>query len=246
MTTAVISLPAAASPVIGHALAQRPDGEPAAAPVGASVLPFRSRVDGRAAGLPPAALDGAAAARPSATTHDLDRALVRAVARGSKSAMRTLFIRHQARVFRFINRIVRDQAQAEDLTSDVFLAVWRRADRFQGRSRVSTWLCGIARHKALTALQATPPICHDEEVLLTVCDPAPGPDAGLDAQDRTTALRRALAALSREHRQIIDLVYYRGKSIKQIAETLGIGANTVKTRMFYARRRLAALMAASD
>jgi RNA polymerase sigma-70 factor (ECF subfamily) len=148
-------------------------------------------------------------------------------------------------VYRFIKRIVHDHAEAEDLTSEVFLAVWRRADQFQGRSRVSTWLCGIARHKALTALQAVPPICRDDEIMLTVCDPAPGPEGELRAREEMVALRRALAALSREHRQIIDLVYYRGKSIKEIADMLGIGPNTVKTRMFYARKRLAGLMAAA-
>jgi RNA polymerase sigma-70 factor, ECF subfamily len=174
-----------------------------------------------------------------------EHALVRAVARGSKSAMRTLFLRHQSRVYRFIKRIVHDHAQAEDLTSEVFLAVWRRAGFFQGRSRVSTWLCGIARHKALAALEATPPICRDEEVMLTVCDPAPSPEGELYAKEKMEALPRALAALTREHRQVIDLIYYRGKSIKEIAGILGIGLNTVKTRMFYARKRLADLMMAA-
>jgi RNA polymerase sigma-70 factor (ECF subfamily) len=81
--------------------------------------------------------------------------------------------------------------------------------------------------------------------MLTVRDPAPGPDGDLYARERVAALRCALTALSHEHRQIIDLVYYRGKSIKEIGDTLGIGPGTVKTRMFYARKRLAALMTAA-
>jgi RNA polymerase sigma-70 factor, ECF subfamily len=250
-SAAVISLPAAASPV-GRA----PGRHRAGGTADAAVLVFRPRLEPRvrptvarrAAALPQDfAHDGAAPAKPRpAIVHDADRALVFAIARGSKSAMRTLFMRHQVRVYRFLKRIVHDHAQAEDLTSDVFLAVWRRADLFQGRSRVSTWLCGIARHKALTALQAAPPVCHDQEVMLTVCDPGPGPEGELDAKDKVAMLRRALTALSREHREIIDLVYYRGKSIKQIADMLGIAPNTVKTRMFYARKRLAKLMAMAD
>jgi RNA polymerase sigma-70 factor (ECF subfamily) len=220
-----------------------------ASPIEATILPFRPRVMPRDIDMPveraaPRA-PRAVVRRASAAVEDIDYALVRAVARGSKSAMRTLFMRHQIRVYRVIKRIVRDHAEAEDLTSEVFLAVWRRADLFQGRSRVSTWLCGIARHKALTAIETVPPVCHDEEAMLTVSDPAPSPEGDLYARERTAALRTALTALSREHREIIDLVYYRGKSIKEIAGMLGIGLNTVKTRMFYARKRLAGLIAAA-
>jgi RNA polymerase sigma-70 factor (ECF subfamily) len=269
-SAAVISLCAIGSPVVGQTYTRQQDGGKTGGTVETAVLAFRPRVatrddsgkpagrteprarravERRAAGLPRLVVhdDAAAAASlPDGTAGDADDALVRAIARGSRSAMRTLFMRHQTRVYRFINRIVRDHMQAEDLTSDVFLAVWRRADLFQGRSRVSTWLCGIARHKALTALQTVPPICHDEEVMLTVCDPGPGPEGELQAKDKVAALRRALLGLSPEHRQIIDLVYFRDKSIKEIADMLGIGLNTVKTRTFYARKRLARLMAAAE
>jgi RNA polymerase sigma-70 factor (ECF subfamily) len=223
MTMAVgASLHAVAPRVVERAYARRRDGDTSRTPVEAS-----------------------AASRPPATLGDIDHALVRAIARGSRSAMRSLFMRYQARVYRFVKRMVRDHTQAEDLTSDVFLAVWRRADCFEGRSRVSTWLFGIARHKALAALEAALPICRDEEVLLAVRDPGPGPEGELHAREQIAALHRALAALSREHRQIIDLVYYRGKPIKEIADLLGIGLNTVKTRTFYARKRLADMIVAA-
>jgi RNA polymerase sigma-70 factor, ECF subfamily len=268
MASAVISLSAGASPIVERISAPQPQGEKVGASIEAAIRAFRPRVYAHDADVPadqigPRAQDAVVrrvAAAPKLVAQDgavmapeltaaageTDEALVRAIARGSKSAMRTLFLRHQIRVYRFIKRIVRDHEQAEDLTSEVFLAVWRRADCFEGRSRVSTWLCGIARHKALTALQTVSPTCHDDEVMLTVCDPAPGPEGELRAKDKVAALRRALAALSHEHRQVIDLIYYRGKSIKEIADMLGIGLNTVKTRAFYARRRLARLMVAAD
>ena len=267
MASAVVSLPAIPLPIVERIYPLQPQGEKVGALVKSAILAFRPRVATRDAdesadeaeptardvvarrgACPPklAAQDGAVVApKLGALTGESDEALVRAIARGSKSATRTLFLRHQIRVYRFIKRIVRDHEQAEDLTSEVFLAVWRRADCFEGRSRVSTWLCGIARHKALTAMQTVSPTCHDDEVMLTVCDPAPGPEGELRAKDKVAALRQALAALSDEHRQIIDLIYYRGKSIKEIADMLGIGPNTVKTRMFYARKRLAGLMAAA-
>src|SRR6516225_3914455 len=82
-----------------------------------------------------------------------DEALVSQVAAGDKLAMRTLFTRHQVRVYRFLCGILRDQGTAEDLLNDVFIDIWRQAGRFEGRSSVSTWILAIARFKALSALR---------------------------------------------------------------------------------------------
>jgi RNA polymerase sigma-70 factor, ECF subfamily len=177
------------------------------------------------------------------TPADLDEALVREIARGNQLAMRTLFMRHQVRVYRFVLRIVRERAVAEDVLSEAFLDVWRRADRYQGRATVSTWLLSIARHKALTALKGRTPERFDGETELTIADPARDPEAELGERDRGATLRRCLGALSREHGEIIDLVYYQEKSMREIADFLRIPLNTVKTRMFYARRRLATMLA---
>src|ERR1043165_4129130 len=81
-----------------------------------------------------------------------DETLVRSVARREERAMRVLFARHQRRVFLFLTRILRDETLAEDVVSDVFLDVWRKAETFKAQSSVPTWLLAIARNKALTAL----------------------------------------------------------------------------------------------
>jgi RNA polymerase sigma-70 factor (ECF subfamily) len=175
----------------------------------------------------------------TATSAELDEALLREIAKGNQLAMRTLFMRHQVRVYRFILRMVRDRALAEDVVSEVFLAVWRQADRFEGRSAVSTWLLSIARHKALTSIKPQPVEQLDSETALAIADPALDPEAEIRQKDSGTMLRQCLNALSPEHSEIIDLVYYQQKSIKEIADILGIPLNTVKTRMFYARKRLA-------
>jgi len=120
----------------------------------------------------------------------------------------------------------------------------QHADRFEGRSSVSTWLLGIARHKALTAANRRPTESLDCEQAQSVVDTANDPEAELGDKDRGAVIRRCLQSLSPEHAEIIDLVYYQEKSIKEIVEILGIPENTVKTRMFYARKRLAALVAA--
>ena len=88
----------------------------------------------------------------------IDETLIRAVARGDRSAMQTLFTRHRVKVFRFVMRLVRNQATAEDLTADVFLDVWRNASRFEGRSAAATWILAIAVQGAVGA--ATLPGAH--------------------------------------------------------------------------------------
>ena len=173
-----------------------------------------------------------------------DDALIKQIAEGNKLAMRALFARHQVRVYRFALRIVRDSALAEDVVSEVFIDAWQHAGRYEGRSTVSTWLLGITRHKALTAANRRPTESIDSETAMNVVDPANTPEAELGQKDTGTVIRRCLAALSPEHAEMIDLVYYQEKSIKEIAEMLDIPENTVKTRMFYARKRLAALVAA--
>jgi RNA polymerase sigma-70 factor, ECF subfamily len=181
----------------------------------------------------------------TATPAELDEALIREVAKGNQLAMRTLFTRHQVRVYRFVLRMVRDSDLAEDVVSEVFLAVWRRAGRFEGRSAVSTWLLSIARHKALTALKPQPNERLDSEMGLMIVDPARNPEAEIREKDRAAVFRHCLGALSPEHSEIIDLVYYQQASIKDVADVLGIPLNTVKTRMFYARKRLATLLSAA-
>jgi RNA polymerase sigma-70 factor (ECF subfamily) len=184
------------------------------------------------------------ARRDAATPVASDETLIKQIADGNQLAMRALFARHQVRVYRFALRIVRDSAVAEDVVSDVFFDAWQHAGRFEGRSTVSTWLLGIARHKALTACNRRPTESLDGEMIMNVVDPANNPEAELALKDTGTVIRRCLSALSPEHAEIIDLVYYQEKSIKEIVEILGIPDNTVKTRMFYARKRLAALVAA--
>jgi RNA polymerase sigma-70 factor (ECF subfamily) len=148
------------------------------------------------------------------------------------------------KVFRFVMRIVGDAALAEDVVSDTFLDAWRNGGRYEGRSSVSTWLIGIARHRALDAARRRPTESLESDAARNVVDLGSDPEADLGRKDTGAAIRRALAALSREHAEIIDLVYYQEKSIREIGALLGIPENTVKTRMFYARKRLAALVAA--
>ena len=174
-----------------------------------------------------------------------DEVLIGRIASGDRLAMQVLFARYHVRVYRFVLRLVRNESTAEDLISEVFLDVWRQAGRFEKRSAVSTWLLAIARFKALSALRRKPDQELDDETAEAIEDPTDDPEAALGKKDKAAAMRKCLAGLSAEHREIIDLVYYHEKSVEEVAVIVGIPEATVKTRMFYARKKLGELLKAA-
>jgi len=145
--------------------------------------------------------------------------------------MRILFTRHRVRVYRFLLRFLANGSTAEDLVSEVFLDVWRQAPEFQGPSQVGTWFLAIVRNKALSTLRRPP-------------EPANNPELTMQNRQQSEIVRKCVTKLSPAHREIVDLVYYHEKSINEAAEIIGVPQNTVKTRMFYARKQIADLMAA--
>ena len=174
-----------------------------------------------------------------------DERLIARIAAGDRLAMQTLFARHRTAVYRWLLRFVGNEAAAEDLLSDVFLDVWRQADRFQARSSVSTWLLAIARFKALSARRIRKDAELDETIEATVADPADNPEVMLEKKNREELVRAALNNLSPEHKEVIDLVYYHEKSVDECAQILGVPSGTVKTRMFYARKKVAEMVKAA-
>jgi RNA polymerase sigma-70 factor (ECF subfamily) len=168
---------------------------------------------------------------------DADAVLIQRVATADRSAMHILFSRHHLAVYRFVLLRLQDKALAEDVTSEVFLDVWRHADRFKGRSAVLTWILAIARNKTFAA-HPKPPIGFDLGSGAGA-ESAGDPEAPLQALDRHTVLRKCMARLSAEHREVIDLVYYQEQSMESVATILSIPRSTAKTRVFYARKRLA-------
>jgi len=190
----------------------------------------------------PAALPWQSAAETLSSSSD--DTLIARIAGGDALAMRTLFARHHTPVYRWLRRMVRDEGLVDDLLSEVFLDVWRHAGSFEGRSSVSTWLLAIARHKALSARRRRVDAELDEEIAAEICDPADDPEISLLKKDQAELLRQGIGNLPHKHREVLDLVYYHGKSVKEVAEITGAPEATIKTRMFHARRKLAELVPA--
>lgn len=173
-----------------------------------------------------------------------DETLIASIAAHDRNAMRTLFVRHNVRVFRFLLRLLGDEAAAEDLASEVFIEIWRHAGRFEGRSKASTWILAIARHKALSSLRRRRFDQLDDGVAKSIADPIDDPKLTAQKTKCAAVLRDCLRQLPPAQREIVDLIYYHEQSIGEVARIIGVPENTAKTRAFQARKRIAELMAA--
>ena len=170
-----------------------------------------------------------------------DEGLIEAIAAGDRQALGTLFARHNVRVYRFVARLTGNACLAEDIVSEVFLAVWIGADSFKKNSQVSTWLLAIARNKAIATLRRISDQQLDDETAAALVA-ADDPEMSASQTNRRAVIRKCLMQLPTAQREILDLIYYHEKTLHEVAEIVGIPYSTVKTRVFYARRRMTELL----
>lgn len=174
-----------------------------------------------------------------------DSDLIARMAKGDQRAMPVLFARHRTRVHRFVLRRVRSDGMAEDIVNETFLAVWQQAGRFEGGSSVTTWMLSIAHNKAVSALRKRREDTLEEGVAEAIADGGDSPETSLAKVGKAGVLRACLDKLPDEQRVVMDLVYYHEQSVKEVAEVLAIPEATVKTRMFYARKKLSGMLKAA-
>ena len=173
---------------------------------------------------------------------DPDAALVARIAGKDQQAFAEFYGSYRRRLARFLGRFLASPEVVDELINDVLFVVWQDASRFELRSRVSTWVFGIAWHKALKALeqQKRGRVLKDAYMQLD----SPLPDG--NAMEKREWLRQGLEQLSPEQRLVVELTFFMGCSYVEIAEIAGCPVNTVKTRMFHARHKLRAILVALD
>lgn len=160
------------------------------------------------------------------------------IARGDREAFEKLYRVYSVRLFRYLFSMVQEKNVAEELTNDVLLAAWKGAAEFRGQSKPSTWLFGIARHKALSSLRQVNSHTVDIKEASEIMEPREGPEELVTRERLQQRLRSALQQLSQPHREVVELTFYQGLSYQEIAEIMQCSVNTVKTRMFYAKKYL--------
>lgn len=174
-----------------------------------------------------------------------DTALIERCLAGDRGAFDDLMRRHEDRVFAVCLRTLRDREAALDATQDTFITVFRKLDRFDGRSAFTTWLHRVAVNTALDRIRrdkrrATSPI--DERR-----DPAdPFAEDAVEAAGLRPELEAALAAIPEEFAAAVVLVDVDGYGTEDAAEILGVARGTVKSRVFRGRRLLAEILGNRD
>ncbi|HET6907681.1 MAG TPA: sigma-70 family RNA polymerase sigma factor [Rhodanobacteraceae bacterium] len=173
----------------------------------------------------------------SADKPDDEAALIARVAARDQAAFESLYRAYYAKLWHFLLRLMRRPALVEDVLDETMLVVWRKARTYNHASKLSTWIFAIAYRQSLKALRRGDGLLeHDDTDNLR--SPAQGPDGELQQQQVGDQVQAALAALSAEHRAVIELTYYQGYACREVAAIMHCPVDTVKTRMFYARRRL--------
>ena len=183
----------------------------------------------------------------NAQTED-EEALVRRIAQGDVRAFEVIYRRYRQRIGRFAARLTRHPDVIEEVVNDTMVVVWQKAGRFGGRSKLSTWILGIAYRITLKRLRQDSRRARAEAELPDEAQPSDieEPEALLSRRQRQERIRKALLQLSPKHRAVIELTFFEGLSYREISEIVGCPHNTVKTRMFHARRQLKQVLEAGD
>jgi RNA polymerase sigma-70 factor (ECF subfamily) len=170
--------------------------------------------------------------------------LINRVATGELRAFEALYRIYHSRLTRFLLNILRRPQMVEEVLNDTMMVVWRRADSYNHASKVSTWIFAIGYRKALKALKRLDEPIEDKFAEMRE-SPEAGPDRELDRRQLGEALAGAMAGLSAEQRTVVDLTYFHEMGYREIAEVMDCPVDTVKTRMFYARRHLRGMLPGS-
>jgi RNA polymerase sigma factor (sigma-70 family) len=191
-------------------------------------------------------LFGALARRWMIERPEDDSALIARLAGGEREAIDRLYGRFGRPLFAFAHEIVGDAGLAEEIVQDTFVAAWKGAARFEGRSSVSSWLFAIARRQARDRLRRVQPDQASVEALEALPAADPGPEAAALAAATRTELAAALERLPAKHRECLVLAFVAELSGPEIAAVLGIPEGTVKSRIHAARRALRALVVSQE
>src|SRR5437763_15237145 len=173
-----------------------------------------------------------------------DRELLARIASGDLQAFERLYRLYQQRMTRLLTTLLKRPQLIEEVLDDTMMVVWQTSGNFRGSSKPSTWIFAIAYRKAYKAKARWPDPVEDPEFDTRVSRD-PGPDEELHHQRQRTALMKAMDQLSPDHRAVVDLTYFHGMGYREIANIVDCPVDTVKTRMFHARRRLKQAMSGS-
>jgi RNA polymerase sigma-70 factor (ECF subfamily) len=173
--------------------------------------------------------------------NDRERELIFKVGHGDRDAFRELYLHYHRRLARFLTRLIHRHEDAEEIINDTMWIVWQRAADFRDASQVSTWIMGIAYRRALNMIRRA--ATHERVMALERAEGETAASDTVQAMEARQLLDFALAKLPLEQRLVLEFTDYLDHSCEEVAEIMECPVNTVKTRMFNARRKLREILA---
>ena len=168
--------------------------------------------------------------------------LLQRVAVKDKIAFEKLYTRFYPQLTRYLSRLMRRPEMVEDVVNDTLFVVWDKADQFQGRSKVSTWVTGISYLKGIKALDRLRMQPEQQAETLAEAENIEETQNLINKLGLGDWIASGLDKISVDQRSVIELTYFSGYSYREIADIMNCPVNTVKTRMFHARRKLSKLL----
>jgi RNA polymerase sigma-70 factor (ECF subfamily) len=167
-----------------------------------------------------------------------DLSLLKKIGHGDELAMAEFYRLYENRLYKFILLKLNDSFEASDILNETFLEVWRKANTFEGRSKVSTWIFGIAYYKTMDRHRKKKPMLIDEDNFPEIVDESPDAMACLLSKERGGHVRHCLETLKEAHRAVMQLSFFEDMTYSEIAKIVVCPEGTVKTRMFHAKEAM--------
>jgi RNA polymerase sigma-70 factor (ECF subfamily) len=180
------------------------------------------------------------------TGQEQDLDLIQRMVAGNENAMRELYAAYGQRLYAYALRLTDDPAAAEDVMQDTLIIAWRTAHTFRGQGRLIAWLLGIVHHSAMKTLRHASASQPLEEIEETLPDANASPEEQAQTGETNRWVKKGLQNLSAEHRAVVELVFYQGLSLQEVARVCGCPLGTVKSRLSYARQHLRGVLSRSE
>ncbi len=185
--------------------------------------------------------------KPERDDRSEDAQLLKQIQDGDRDAFSTLYTKYQPRFLKYCTRVLQnDVALAADIVDEAMIEIWKSAGNFAGKSLPSTWMYSIMRFRLIGYLRKNKEVLLDDDsAAINMEDTALRPDEELELSQANSELVQQMGHLSDKHREVLELVYFKELSVREVAVALSISEGTVKTRMFYARKHLQEILSSS-
>ena len=171
-----------------------------------------------------------------------DKHLQERLVAGDESVMKEIYNKYSGPLFHFARNYLSDLNDASDIVHETMMVLWQKAESFEGRSSLKSWMFSIARNKSIDRNRKGGRMYYTDEVP-DVEDTGALSDAAIELSEDADLVRKCVEDLAPAYRRVIHLIFFQGMSYREVADLEDLPLGTVKTRVLHAKRKLAHLLA---